>query len=124
MILTIIAWALMLISIWYIPYRLRQLSVVRKVWLWRFAVALIFGAYMLILNKGIYTNDNPFTAILFNVLGFFPALDTSPAITETIAQTSDRDHRHFIIRHSCRLGICQCLIIYHHLPSPARYRIR
>jgi len=59
----------MFLSIWYVPYRLKQLAVVRKVWLWRVMIALIFGGYMLLLHKGIYTDDNAFTAVLYNILG-------------------------------------------------------
>lgn len=59
----------MIFSIWYIPYRLRQLFAVRKTWLWRLAVAVIFGGYMLLLNKGVYTWDNALTAVVYNILG-------------------------------------------------------
>lgn len=69
MILTIVAWFLMVFAVWYIPYRLRTLQVFRKGWLWNIAVALAFISYMLLVYNGIYTRDNFIVGVLYNVLG-------------------------------------------------------
>ncbi|KXK28216.1 MAG: hypothetical protein UZ12_BCD005001025, partial [Bacteroidetes bacterium OLB12] len=69
MILTIVAWFLMVFAVWYIPYRLRTLQVFRKGWLWNIAVALAFISYMLLVYNGIYTRNNFIVGVMYNVLG-------------------------------------------------------
>ena len=69
MVLTIISWALMVFSVWYVPFRLKNLLNLRKAWPLHIASAAVLGGYMLFLHKGIYTWDNAFIAVTYNVLG-------------------------------------------------------
>jgi lipid-A-disaccharide synthase-like uncharacterized protein len=69
MILTIIAWALMMFSVWYVPYSLKKMCVLRIALPWHAVSASVLGGYMLLLYKGIYTWDNAFIAAIYNILG-------------------------------------------------------
>jgi predicted MPP superfamily phosphohydrolase len=69
MMLTIITLILMAISVGYVPFRLKKLLGFRKAWPWHALSIGVVGGYMLMIYKGIYTWDNTFTAVIYNVLG-------------------------------------------------------
>lgn len=59
----------MVLSVWYVPYSLKKLRILRMTSLWHGLSALILGGHMLLLYKGIYTWDNTFIAVTYDVLG-------------------------------------------------------
>jgi predicted MPP superfamily phosphohydrolase len=85
MTLTIIAWILMAVSVWYVPFRLKALLGLRREWPWHTLSIVVIAGYMLILYKGIYIWDNASIAIIYNVLGllfvFFIYLFSFLAVT-------------------------------------------
>ncbi|MBJ9974158.1 metallophosphoesterase [Pseudomonas sp. S75] len=68
MTLTLMAWAAMAFSIWYIPARLKHLLDLRRAWLYALLTAVVLG-YMALLYSGIYVLDNITIAWIYNVLG-------------------------------------------------------
>lgn len=62
---------LLLISIWYIPARLKKLLGLRAVWPWRLALLLLTAAFPWVFMSGAYTSANPLLAGLYSVFGLF-----------------------------------------------------
>ncbi|MDR2259446.1 MAG: metallophosphoesterase [Azoarcus sp.] len=69
MTLTMIAWMLMAVSVWYVPFRLKNLLGLRRRWPLAVFTAAVLGGYMLLLHTGIYVLDNIAIAWIYNALG-------------------------------------------------------
>ena len=69
MILATMALILMVVSVWYVPFRLKHLLNLKRAWPLVLSSGAVLGGYMLILSKGIYTWDNSAVAAIYNVLG-------------------------------------------------------
>jgi predicted MPP superfamily phosphohydrolase len=88
MILTMIAWILMAVSVWYVPFRLKNLLGLRRAWPWHILSVAVIAGYLLILYKGIYTRDSAAVAVIYNALGllfvFFFYLFSFLAVTHPL----------------------------------------
>lgn len=94
MTLTTVAWVLMAVSIWYVPFRLKKLLSLKRAWPWSLLSVAVLGGYMLILYRGIYTQDNATVGAIYNVLGllfvFFIYLFFLMVLTHPLSVLGDR----------------------------------
>jgi predicted MPP superfamily phosphohydrolase len=67
----IICLALLALSAWYVPFRLKQLWGFKRAWPLQVLIFLLLGGYFGMLVKGVYTWPNAFAAGAYNILGLF-----------------------------------------------------
>lgn len=94
MLLTVAAWVLMAFSVWYVPFRLKSLLGLKRGWPLALLSVAVLGGYMIILYRGIYTQDNATVAAIYNALGllfvFFIYLFFLMVLTQPLALLGDR----------------------------------
>ena len=67
----IVCLLLLALSAWYVPARLKKMSVLNAVLPWGTAFLLFLAGYPLLLMSGAYTADNRLMAWLYNLYGLF-----------------------------------------------------
>jgi predicted MPP superfamily phosphohydrolase len=71
MLMTIVCLSLLAFSAWYVPFRLKRLWGIKRVWPMQLAIFLLLAGFYGILVTGIYTSTNPVAAWAYNALGLF-----------------------------------------------------
>ena len=69
MLMAIICLFLLVFSAWYVPYRLKSLWGLKRVWPLQVAIFLLLAGFCGLLVKGLYTSSSPAAAAAYNVLG-------------------------------------------------------
>ncbi|MDR1424588.1 MAG: metallophosphoesterase [Azoarcus sp.] len=69
MTLTAVVLILMAVSVWYVPFRLKKLLELRRVWPWHVLSIGVVAGYILLIFKGIYTWDSLPAAVAYDTLG-------------------------------------------------------
>jgi len=123
----------MVLSVWYVPYSLKKLRILRMTWLWHGLSALILGGYMLLLYKGIYTWGNTFIAATYNVLGLlfvfsficfsFGYRPSAEMPGKTPFSAHGGRERNFAVRAAGHFRIRQCPIFHGHALRSACERL-
>ncbi len=67
--IVLISMLLVILSIWYVPFRLKKLLPLKRAWPLQLLTLIILGGYFLIFVKGLFASANYFSATAYNILG-------------------------------------------------------